>query len=48
MSTVGSVTKWLMEGYTNEEIAAKMGRKVPTVTRKLNMIRRLREKEIAR
>jgi DNA-directed RNA polymerase specialized sigma24 family protein len=43
-----AVALWKMEGYTNEEIAAKMGRKVLTVTRKLNMIRRLWEKELHR
>ncbi len=43
-----SVALWKMEGYTNEEIAARMGRKVLTVTRKLNMIRRLWEKELHR
>ena len=42
-----AVAVWKMEGYTNEEIAAKLGRKVLTVTRKLNMIRRLWEKELA-
>jgi DNA-directed RNA polymerase specialized sigma24 family protein len=40
-----AVAIWKMEGYTNEEIAAKMGRKVLTVTRKLNRIRRLWEQE---
>jgi DNA-directed RNA polymerase specialized sigma24 family protein len=43
-----AVAVWKMEGYTNEEIAAKLGRKVLTVTRKRNMIRRLWEKELAR
>jgi hypothetical protein len=43
-----AVAVWKMGGYTNEEIAAKLGRKVLTVTRKRNMIRRLWEKEIAR
>jgi DNA-directed RNA polymerase specialized sigma24 family protein len=35
-----------MEGYTNEEIAAAIGRKVGTVERKLQLIRRTWEKEL--
>ena len=46
MSAVGSVTDWLMERYTNEEIGAKLGRKVRTVARKLNIVRGVCEKEI--
>jgi DNA-directed RNA polymerase specialized sigma24 family protein len=34
-----------VEGFSNEEIAAKLGRAVPTVERKLARIRRLWEKE---
>jgi DNA-directed RNA polymerase specialized sigma24 family protein len=40
------VALWKMEGFTNEEIAAKLGRSVPTVERKLARIRRLWEKEL--
>jgi DNA-directed RNA polymerase specialized sigma24 family protein len=36
---------WKMEGFTNLEIAAKMGRSVPTVERKLARIRALWERE---
>ena len=43
-----AVAIWKMEGYTNEEIAAKLGRKALTVTPNLNMIRRLWEREIVR
>jgi hypothetical protein len=35
-----SVAVWKMEGYSNEEIAAKLGRTVRSVERKLQMIRR--------
>jgi DNA-directed RNA polymerase specialized sigma24 family protein len=34
-----AVAVWKMEGYTNEEIAAKLGRSLPTVERKLSLIR---------
>jgi hypothetical protein len=34
-----SVAVWKMEGYTNEEIAAKLGRNVRSVERKLHRIR---------
>jgi DNA-directed RNA polymerase specialized sigma24 family protein len=34
------IALWKMEGFTNEEIAAKLGRSVPTVERKLARIRR--------
>ena len=41
---------WKLEGYTNEEIAAKMnggeGRSLPTVERKLARIRKIWAKEI--
>jgi DNA-directed RNA polymerase specialized sigma24 family protein len=33
------VAVWKMEGHTNEEIAAKLGRSLPTVERKLALIR---------
>jgi DNA-directed RNA polymerase specialized sigma24 family protein len=41
-----SVAVWKLEGYTNEEIAAKLGRSVAAVERKLSRIRLLWEKEI--
>lgn len=34
------IALWKMEGFTNEEIAAKLGRSLPTVERKLARIRR--------
>jgi DNA-directed RNA polymerase specialized sigma24 family protein len=34
-----AVAVWKMEGYGNEEIAAKLGRSLPTVERKLALIR---------
>jgi RNA polymerase sigma factor (sigma-70 family) len=40
------IALWKMEGYTNESIAAKLGRSLPTVERKLARIRRLWEKEL--
>jgi RNA polymerase sigma factor (sigma-70 family) len=40
------VVLWKIEGFTNEEVAAKLGRSVPTVERKLARIRRLWEKEL--
>jgi DNA-directed RNA polymerase specialized sigma24 family protein len=40
------VAQWKMEGFTNEEIGAKLGRAVATVERKLARIRRLWEKEL--
>jgi DNA-directed RNA polymerase specialized sigma24 family protein len=40
------VALWKVEGFTNEEIAAKLGRSVPSVERKLARIRRLWEKEL--
>jgi DNA-directed RNA polymerase specialized sigma24 family protein len=36
---------WKMEGYTNEEVAAKLGRSLATVERKLKLIRRTWEGE---
>jgi DNA-directed RNA polymerase specialized sigma24 family protein len=35
------VALWKLEGYSNEEIAAKLGRSLPTVERKLRRIREL-------
>jgi DNA-directed RNA polymerase specialized sigma24 family protein len=35
-----AVAVWKMEGYTNEEIAAKLGRTLRSVERKLQVIRR--------
>jgi DNA-directed RNA polymerase specialized sigma24 family protein len=40
------IAQWKVEGFTNEEIASKLGRAVPTVERKLARIRRLWEKEL--
>jgi DNA-directed RNA polymerase specialized sigma24 family protein len=40
------VAQWKVEGFTNEEIAAKLGRAVATVERKLARIRHLWEKEL--
>jgi DNA-directed RNA polymerase specialized sigma24 family protein len=34
------VALWKVEGFTNEEIAAQLGRSVPAVERKLARIRR--------
>ena len=36
---------WKMEGHTNAEIAAKLGKSVPTVERKLTRIRQAWERE---
>jgi DNA-binding CsgD family transcriptional regulator len=36
-----SVAVWKMEGYSNAEIAAKLGRSECTVERKLNLIRQI-------
>ena len=36
-----SVALWKMEGYTNEEIAGKLGCAVATVERRLRLIRRI-------
>jgi DNA-directed RNA polymerase specialized sigma24 family protein len=38
------VAVWKMEGYTNEEIAGKLGRSIPTVERKLAAIRTIWER----
>src|SRR5262245_15623237 len=39
------VAVWKMEGYTTAEIAGKLGRSLPTVERKLRLIRKLWEGE---
>ena len=39
------IAQWKVEGFSNEEIAAKLGRAVPTVERKLARIRRLWQKD---
>jgi DNA-directed RNA polymerase specialized sigma24 family protein len=44
---LASVALWKMEGYTNEEIADRLGYSVRSVKRKLQLIRRLWEKEDA-
>jgi DNA-binding CsgD family transcriptional regulator len=36
-----------MEGYTNEEIAGKLGRSIPTVERKLAAIRTIWQQGMA-
>ncbi len=40
------VAIWKMEGYTNEEIAGKLNRSIPTVERKLAAIRAIWEREM--
>lgn len=40
-ATLQAVAVWKMEGHTNEEIAAKLGRATGTVERKLRLIRRI-------
>ena len=40
------VAVWKMEGYSNEEIAARLGRSLATVERKLRLIRGTWEQEI--
>lgn len=40
------IAVWKLEGFTNEEIADKIGRSVPTVERKLVLIRKAWAKEI--
>jgi DNA-directed RNA polymerase specialized sigma24 family protein len=42
-----SVALWKMEGYTNEEIAGKLGRELRTVERRLRLIRKLWSQEDA-
>jgi DNA-directed RNA polymerase specialized sigma24 family protein len=41
-----SIAVWKLEGYTNEEIAAKLGRAPATVERKLRLIRDAWAKEV--
>jgi DNA-directed RNA polymerase specialized sigma24 family protein len=41
-----SVALWKVEGFTNDEIAAKLGRSRPTVERKLRLIRACWEEEL--
>ena len=40
-----SIALWKMEGYTNEEIAGKLGFVVRSIKRKLHLIRKIWEKE---
>jgi DNA-directed RNA polymerase specialized sigma24 family protein len=40
------VALWKMEGYTNEEIAARLGCVTRSVERKLGVVRRLWTKEL--
>jgi DNA-directed RNA polymerase specialized sigma24 family protein len=40
------IAQWKVEGFTNEEIGAKLGRAVATVERKLARIHHLWEKEL--
>jgi RNA polymerase sigma factor (sigma-70 family) len=44
-SELRSVALWKLEGYSNDEIAAKLGRSRGTVERKLKLIRQLWEEE---
>jgi len=44
-ATLQAIAVWKMEGHTNEEIAAKLGRSVGTVERKLHLIRAIWETE---
>jgi DNA-directed RNA polymerase specialized sigma24 family protein len=46
--TARAVALWKVEGYTNDEIAAKLGRSRPTVERKLRLIRATWEEELGR
>jgi RNA polymerase sigma factor (sigma-70 family) len=45
-SKLQSIALWKMEGYTNSEIAAKLGCVVATAERKLKMIRNIWSKEV--
>lgn len=40
------LTEWKLEGFTNDEIAAKWGRNTRTVERKLNLVRKVLVHEI--
>jgi RNA polymerase sigma factor (sigma-70 family) len=42
-----SIALWKLQGYTNKEIAAKLGRSLATAERKLERIRALWEEEVA-
>jgi DNA-directed RNA polymerase specialized sigma24 family protein len=42
-----AIALWKMEGYTNAEIAARLGCAAPTVERRLRLIRKSWEKEVA-
>ena len=44
-ATLQAIAVWKMEGHTNEEIAAKLGRSHRTVERKLRLIRSIWEDE---
>jgi DNA-directed RNA polymerase specialized sigma24 family protein len=41
------VATWKLEGYTNDEIAAKLGRSLATAERKLSLIRRIWKREMS-
>jgi hypothetical protein len=43
-----AIAVWKMEGFTNEEIAIKISRSLPTVERKLALIRKTPEKDVKR
>jgi len=45
-SVLRSVAVWKMEGYTNAEVAARLGLSLPTVERKLRLIRKVWEDEV--
>ncbi|MCX7421315.1 MAG: ECF-type sigma factor [Planctomycetia bacterium] len=42
------LTEWKLEGFTNDEIAAKSGRTTRTIERKLNLIRKILVHELAK
>ncbi|TXT22340.1 MAG: DNA-directed RNA polymerase subunit sigma24 [Planctomycetota bacterium] len=42
------LAEWKLEGFTNDEVAAKTGRSVRTVERKLNLIRKILIHELPR
>jgi DNA-directed RNA polymerase specialized sigma24 family protein len=42
------IAVWKMEGFTNEEIAVMISRSLPTVERKLALIRKTLEKDVKR
>jgi DNA-directed RNA polymerase specialized sigma24 family protein len=45
-SSLQAIAVWKMEGFRNDEIAARIGRSVPTVERRLRQIRHLWEQEM--